>query len=1256
MSEQPAWSQQMKPVIQLAVVLATLVSTSQSCEPSAAAIDASELQALKDLYSATHGSSWVEQEGWLSLNDPTSPTDPCDWHGITCNDDGTHVTAIRLARNELSGHIPPSIGRFQHLTILDMSRNTLVGRLPASLFHLASLQDVDLSYNQLTGDIPRMRHGHLTRLSLSDNRLRGHLEALSSLTNLRMLDLSNNAISGTIGALRLLTSLRTVDLSNNRLNGSLPAAIAAVPSLREVDLSFNTLSGPLPSEWGDLVDMRVLNLSANSLSGAIPDSWRNLNDLLLLDLSNNQLVGTVQGFLFEMDSLRDLNLSANMLTGPLPDPVPFNHTLNVFRADRNQLDGPLPRNVNDLTALGILSLSENRLTGSIPDIALDALAVLDLSGNGFGGHLPRFVATARLWSLNLSRNRLEGPLPAELGTLSNLKQLDLSRNRLSGQLSPGMQRFDRLQVVDLSHNYLEGPVAADLFRLNELISVDISFNRFDGPLPLSVDSAVLQELRLNDNLLTGELPSWLKEQENLIALSVRNNQFTSGLSILTTVPRLRYVEIEGNLWHDVNPSELIGLPPLPEVIPLVEAGLFESLQRPTPQPPAPSVVITQRSEPKLGGRAQLLGRVVDDSGQPIPGASIVISQSSAVAVAQQTVSSSDGRFAMMLPRAGEYVMTATLAGFNVIKESLNLASSSVSSVDVTFAAGGIAETVTVAAENDPGVGPGPWWNVWPVDPSTDDTIDYPLQLKRRYGLVLELSGLRLRRLGLKSHSVSPELATRLKTSKQGGVERVTITVSVFGRAVQLADVDQSIEVWQRERWIASGQKTASATLEIDLDVLRSAAGNPFVMQATTARAAALRVHLQTLERGCGIVVFSVWNEDRSAPLDSVVVPVATGDAKQCDDVVPTTGRPVLVPAPSSADAAIHVTEYEIRGSRKATVVMTLRSSPVQCDWFIWSLGDAATPLFLDNPEFQDLLNATRDSDAATGRAYHVVGKRVREGFFPKDDTPCGATKALSSLRSLAESRAIRLYARITNPYGVPTIFPLGLISMELSQGRRLFKHAIMVSSPLAQQTATATTCVDKWTLVLPPKLNGVVPEFSLPSSVVTNPDLIKVLRTADEFEEYAEDSGSESEGMVLFAHHSSGWLTFQTPVERFPATSFVRRLGPGGIALVSACRAATVTSSAILLTKLNRLGVDAIIASPFDVPADFGSTLAQHFTDVIVERRGASRFLSDVLVEALERTRTELSAFGARIDGNVSEIVLAGNPSIKVCLPAKAFR
>ena len=317
-------------------------------------------EALVALYNVTGGPNWTSNNGWLSGDVPIS-----QWYGVTI-DDNSRVAELSLSNNQLSGEIPPELGKLANLAGLDLSNNhfnLLSGEIPSELGKLANLAGLDLSNNHLSGEIP---------------------PELGKLANLAGLDLSNNQLSGQIPPeLGNLASLEELNLFTNHLSGEIPPELGKLANLAGLDLSNNQLSGQIPPELGNLASLEELNLFTNHLSGEIPPELGKLANLAGLDLSNNQLSGQIPPELGNLASLEELNLFTNHLSGqirrswatgqlgkltlklqPIEEEIPPERW-PAWTASRynNHLRGQIPLELGNLASLGKLTLSHNQLSG-----------------------------------------------------------------------------------------------------------------------------------------------------------------------------------------------------------------------------------------------------------------------------------------------------------------------------------------------------------------------------------------------------------------------------------------------------------------------------------------------------------------------------------------------------------------------------------------------------------------------------------------------------------------------------------------------------------------------------------------------------------------------------------------------------------------------------------------------------------------------------------------------------------------------------
>ena len=352
---------------------------------------------LVALYKATGGDSWRYKYNWL--------TDASleDWVGVSVNTLG-QVTELNLYSNNLTGPIPPELGRLASLEYLSLYKNNLTGPIRPELGNLASLDTLSLSRNSLTGPIPAElgNLASLQRLRLSYNDLTGPIPPeLGRLASLEYLSLSYNDLTRPIPPeLGKLASLKWLYLGSNDLTGPIPAELGNLASLQGLNLTFNNLTGPIPPELGKLASLRWLWLANNSLPGPIPAELGNLASLRVLSLHRASLTGPIPPELGNLASLRVLNLHNNNLTGPIPPELGKLASLDTLYLPWNSLTGPIPPELGNLASLQVLNLYSNSLTGPI---------------------LPELADLARLRTLTISYNAdLSGALPDSLVSLQYL--------------------------------------------------------------------------------------------------------------------------------------------------------------------------------------------------------------------------------------------------------------------------------------------------------------------------------------------------------------------------------------------------------------------------------------------------------------------------------------------------------------------------------------------------------------------------------------------------------------------------------------------------------------------------------------------------------------------------------------------------------------------------------------------------------------------------------------------------------------------
>jgi len=180
---------------------------------------AAECQALMDIYDNTGGAtSWTAKVGW------GTSTTICSWTGVTCT--SSHVSALNLTNNNLTGAFSFSQGNLDSLTTLTLTNN-------------AAVTSVALTNNKLT-TFTGTGMTNLATLDLHGNKLTTFTN-LTGMNALTTLDLSYNVISGAVIPSGM-SSVVTLNLSHNLITDFYGNSVPVTNALSVLDLSYNSLS------------------------------------------------------------------------------------------------------------------------------------------------------------------------------------------------------------------------------------------------------------------------------------------------------------------------------------------------------------------------------------------------------------------------------------------------------------------------------------------------------------------------------------------------------------------------------------------------------------------------------------------------------------------------------------------------------------------------------------------------------------------------------------------------------------------------------------------------------------------------------------------------------------------------------------------------------------------------------------------------------------------------------------------------------
>ncbi|MDE2663339.1 MAG: Ig-like domain-containing protein [Gemmatimonadota bacterium] len=159
--------------------------------------------------------------------------------------------------------------------------------------------------------------------------------------------------------------------------------------------------------------------------------------------------------------------------------------------------------------------------GSGRVVGLDLAGKLDREAgeelvHGLAGTIPAEIGSlVNLKSLNLELNGLTGPIPPEVGELTSLTTLDLGYNNLNGPITPVLHNLVDLERLRLARNHLTGSLPHELGSLSGLEELDIWGNDLRDPIPdsfLALGSLRRFTFSSNANLCapgTADFVAWL---------------------------------------------------------------------------------------------------------------------------------------------------------------------------------------------------------------------------------------------------------------------------------------------------------------------------------------------------------------------------------------------------------------------------------------------------------------------------------------------------------------------------------------------------------------------------------------------------------------------------------------------------------------------------------------------------------------------------------------------------------------------------
>ncbi|GLJ41951.1 hypothetical protein SUGI_0868540 [Cryptomeria japonica] len=459
----------------------------------------------------------------------------CEWQGIVCDYGTNHVIQLDLKNPyhegdehgyqincELRGKIHPALFNLQYVEHLDLSWNDFEGiAIPSQLGRLRRLTFLNLAYARFEGEVP-LELGNLSalqHLDLSDYYL--YFSEDSDNPNWR---LKSSRFDQWIRSLRNLEYLAMKKVNLEKESHNWGASLSSLPNLNQIYLSHCGLSGNIPSLL-NLTHLSHLHLRGNSFPFPVPAWFQNVSSFVCLDLCGCGLSGSIPSeFLQNSLSLTNLRLATNSLGGVTPTSIANFSKLKTLVVFGNYLEGDMPPFGSPLGPPS--SFLRIDLSASLGQLSV--LRQLELDNNQLsGGILNSFAELTALEVLSLSSNNLTGCISISMfQNLTKLRILLLSRNRMTINISSSrVPQFSHLQHLGLSS-----------------CNIGESFQAF-----LSSQYS-LETLDLSDNIIRGDVPTWLRDLPSLYMLNLSNNQL-EGLLPPLNYSNFKVVDLHNNSFH-----------------------------------------------------------------------------------------------------------------------------------------------------------------------------------------------------------------------------------------------------------------------------------------------------------------------------------------------------------------------------------------------------------------------------------------------------------------------------------------------------------------------------------------------------------------------------------------------------------------------------------------------------------------------------------------------------------------------------------
>jgi Leucine-rich repeat (LRR) protein len=245
-----------------------------------------------------------------------------------------------------------------------------------------------------------------------------------------------------------------------------------------------------------------------------------------------------------------LDLQGRRLRGELSLSLAQLEQLQWLNLSNNNFCGVVPAPVLQLQWLKRLDLSYNKFKGAFPaNISLPLIEVFNISYNFFDGSHPMLSGSPRLVKFDAAYNLFAGRIDTSICESSEvIRVLRFTSNLLGGDFPAGFGNCSKLEELYLDINSITGNLPDDLFMMPSLMNLSLQENQLSGRMsPRFSNLSHLARLDISFNSFSGHLPNIFGSLGKLEYFSAQSNLFRGPLpSSLSQSPSLKMLYLRNN--------------------------------------------------------------------------------------------------------------------------------------------------------------------------------------------------------------------------------------------------------------------------------------------------------------------------------------------------------------------------------------------------------------------------------------------------------------------------------------------------------------------------------------------------------------------------------------------------------------------------------------------------------------------------------------------------------------------------------------